>query len=188
MSDYQAPPKKGRIQKIKDFVKKPTERIEDAYGVMREVGGFIPMFNIRDLEQRRQEVKEILELVEGKIGGGGADYQGMKDVVQKTYRLFFLSGSPWIRGLNNRELSDKVSKFGRLFNDIGHLPEALSDLFMCSMQLLHVSYQAIDVTNTPAYVIHTTPVLTPSNVPRINMRTGETDDASQQQPPREETV
>ncbi len=167
----------SRFGKLKAlFSKQPVARIDDAYGVMHEVGGFIPMFNIRDLEQRRSEIENILSSMEGQTLTDIIK----KSVVDKTFRLFFLSGSPWYRGLDNRELSGKVATFLWLYNDIGALPAFTSDLFMCSMQLLHLSFQALDVTNTPAYVIHTTPVITPQNIPRINMRTGERSD--QQQP------
>jgi hypothetical protein len=151
------PQKKGRIQRVKEFIRPPdpTKRIEDAYGIMKEVGGFRPLFNVRDLEQRRKEIDQILTSIEGKTMSRNMK----KDVVDKTFKLFFLSGSPWYRGLDNRELTTKASMFLRLYNEIGCLRAFTSDLFMCSMQLLHLSFQALDVTNTPAYVISTTPMV-----------------------------
>ncbi len=188
MSEQPAPtgPKPlSRFQRLKAvFRNEPVARVEDAYGLMHEVGGFIPMFNIRDLEQRRSEIEKILQSLEGQTLTDAI----RKDVIDKTFRLFFLSGSPWYRGLNNRELSGKASDFLWVYNDIGHLPAFTSDIFMCSIQLLHLSFQALDVTNTPAYVIHTTPVITPQNVPRINMRTGERNDQQQPEPGRSETI
>lgn len=56
-------------------------------------------------------------------------------------------------GLDNRELTTKVSKFLRLYNEVASLSAFTRDLFMCSVQLLHLSFQALDVTNTPGYVI-----------------------------------
>jgi hypothetical protein len=143
------PEKKGRVQKIKEFIKPPTpmERIREA-GVIQKESGFIPWLNVRDLEQRREEINSILTSVEGQT----LTEQMQKSVVDKTFKLFFLSGSPWYRGLDNRELSGKVSKFLQLYNRIGRLPAWTSDLFMCSMHLLHLSFQAIDVTNTPVYI------------------------------------
>lgn len=149
MTDIQPAPKKGTIQKIKEFVKPPApmDRIQEAQIVQKD-SGFIPWLNIRDLEQRRQEIDTILTSIEGQT----LTEQMEKSVVDKTFKLFFLSGSPWYRGLNNRELTTKVSKFLSLYNRIGRLPAWTSDLFMCAMHLLHLSFQAIDVTNTPVYI------------------------------------
>lgn len=129
-----------------------------------------PLFNIRDLEQRRSEISDILEGLAGKT----LSLHIQKEVVDKTFRLFFLSGSPWYRGLDNRELSGKVADFLDLYIDIGPLPAFIPDLFMCSMQLLHLSYQALDVTNTPAYVISSTPlVINQPNVARPRFESAE---------------
>lgn len=148
---------KTRFTRLKEFVRPPdpTKRIADSYGILKEVGGFQPLFNVRDLEQRRKEIGEILTSIQGMT----LTKRMRKEVVDRTFRLFFLSGSPWIRGLDNRELTSKVSKFLRLYNEIGTLAAFTSDLFMCSIQLLHLSFQALDVTNTPAYVISTTPMV-----------------------------
>lgn len=87
------PQKKGRLQKIKELIKPPdpTKRIDDAWGVMKEVGGFRPLFNVRDLEQRRKEIGDILIDVQGKTATENME----KEVVEKTFRLFFLAGSAW---------------------------------------------------------------------------------------------
>lgn len=185
MSGQVAPPQPSRFEKLKRiFGKKPSARIDDAYGTLREVGVLQPIFNIRDLEQRRTEVGQILEDLEGKT----LTLDIQKSTIDKTFRLFFLAGSPWIRGLDNRELSKKVALFLRLYNDVGSLRAFTPDLFMCSIQLLHLSYQALDVTNTPAYVIQSTPIFTPANVPRIDMRTGERTDARASEESKREEV
>ena len=148
------PKKKGRLQIIKDIIRPPDpmQRIEDSWGVLKEVGGFRQLFNVRDLEQRRQEIKGILDQVEGKTHAENIQH----DVVDKVFKLFFLSGSAWYRGLDNREITKKVSSFLRLYNEVRHLAPYLGDLFMCSLQLLHLSFQALDVTNTPGYIIQVT--------------------------------
>jgi hypothetical protein len=137
-------------------------RIEDSYGILREVAGMRPLFNIRDLEQRRQEIRSILEEVEGKT----LTFNLQKSVVNKTFRLFFQSGSPWYRGLDNRELAQKVVCFLEMYNDVGDIKSFTPDLFACSMQLLHLSFKELDVTNTPAYVIQ---VIGPQQNARIDL-------------------
>lgn len=156
----QQPKKKGRLQQLREIIKPPdpTKRIDDAWGVMKEVGGFRPLFNVRDLEQRRKEIGDILTDVQEKTSNETME----KDVINKTFKLFFLSGSAWYRGLDNRELTKKVALFLRLHNEVAMLPAFTRDLFMCSMQLLHLSFQALDVSNTPGYVIQV------NNVPPPN--------------------
>jgi len=168
------------------------DRIEDSYGIMKRVGGFQPLFNIRDLEQRRGEMRDMLsqihELEHGDIierlisapANAGMiselkalqpkiSYFTKRKVVDLAYELFFEIGSPWYRGLDNPRLSSKVSDFLQLYNEVSHLPAYLPDLHMCAMQLLHVSFNAVDVTNTPGYVMQSTPIIAPTNVPRIDL-------------------
>lgn len=158
--DNQPLKKKSRVQIVKELIHPPdpTERIADDFGIMKEVAGLRYLQNIKDLEQRRKEIGVLLT-----VGTGQTTSRRMeKSLIENTYRLFFLSGSPWYRGLDNRELTKKVAKFLRLYNEVAMLPAFTRDLFMCSMALLHLSFQSIDVTNTPAYVIQTTPlILTP---------------------------
>jgi len=145
---------------------------------MQRLGGMIPIYNIRDLEQRRSEIAAILQNFEGKA----LSDQMEKNVIDQTFRLFMISGSAWVRGLDNRELSGKVSSFLWLYNEWGDSPVFRRTLFMCAMQLLHLSFQAIDVTNTPPYIIQSTPVIVPNNPARINMaaqQPGGNDNANQ---------
>ncbi len=151
--------KKGRMQQIKEFIRPPdpTQRIQDDFGVLKEVAGLRYLQNIKDLEQRRKEIGLILAEVEQKSTTSRRMERG---VIERTWKMFFLCGSPWYRGLDNRILTKKVASFNRLYNECGCLEAYRRDLFMCSMQLLHLSFQAIDVTNTPAYVIQTPPMIT----------------------------
>jgi hypothetical protein len=153
------------FNKIKKALK-PNKRIQDADNRMLQYAALIPVYNIRDLEQRRTEIQDMLQDIEGKTIT--PDLQ--KETIDKTYRLFFQSGSPWIRGLDNRELTHKVGQFVKLYNQVGELPAFRSDLFMCSMFLLHLSFRAIDVTNTPPIMIQSTPILAPPQNPaRLDM-------------------
>jgi hypothetical protein len=157
--------KKSRIRKVAEklHLAKPSDRVNEAMSILRREAGMIPIFNILDLERRRSEIREILEDVEAKKY---LDHKIKMDVVNKTFRLFFQTGSPWVRGLDNRELSHKVACFLQLYNELRELPAFTSDLFMCSIQLLHLSFQALDVTNTPPYIVVTQPIISPYG-PRI---------------------
>jgi hypothetical protein len=147
----QQPQKKSVFRKIKEAIKKPDpmERIENANVIFKEYG-LIPVLNIRDLEARRKEIGTILTEIEGKTLSG--DMQ--KSVVEKTFHMFFMSGSAWIRGIDNPELSRAVTSFLSLYKRIGHLEYSPRHLFVCAMNLLHYSFQALDVTNTPVYMMH----------------------------------
>jgi hypothetical protein len=125
------------------------ERIENANVIFKEYG-LIPVLNIRDLEQRRKEISTILMEIQGKTLSGDME----KEVVEKTFRMFFMSGSAWIRGIDNPELSHAVSSFLSLYKRIGHLQHSPRHLFVCAMNLLHYSFNALDVTNTPVYMMH----------------------------------
>jgi hypothetical protein len=163
----QQPPKKSKLSRIRDFVKAPdpTTRIDDAYGVMKEVGGFRPLFNVKDTEQRRKEILLAFTDLETKEDAiRTATNMTQKECLQrealhgayklaKLHNLFFATGSPWYRGRDNPELANAVSCYIQNFEDVGHLPECLPDLYAESMMLLHLSWQALDVTNTPGYII-----------------------------------
>jgi hypothetical protein len=213
------PQKKGRIQQIKEFLRPPNpmQRIEDSYGIMKEVGGFRPLFNVRDTEQRRTEIidalltlrdlefriknaenpaiinllqkqfteteekiKSSIDLVEIAVLSEKAaklredinkqkDSKKIETIRQTTtfqayklarlFELFFATGSPWVRGADNERLSEAVACYIQNYEEFGSIAEALPDLHAESMQLLHLSWQGIDVTNTPGYIIQVTPVM-----------------------------
>lgn len=190
------PNRRNRFQKFTDAIRRPfvnpMDRIEDSYGIMKRVGGFQPLFNIRDLEQRRSEMRDTLsqihdlehgDIIERLIASPAnsgmlselkalqpkINYHTKRKAVDLAYKMFFEIGSPWYRGLDNPRLSGKVSDFLQLYNEVSNLPAFLPDLYMCAMQLLHVSFNSIDVTNTPGYVMQSTPIIAPTNVPRIDL-------------------
>jgi hypothetical protein len=72
--------------------------------------------------------------------------------------------------LDDRELAEKVSSFLANCTDCGYLEPFMPDLFEEAMQLLHLSFKALDVTNTPPYIIESRPILTPSQRPQYDVR------------------
>jgi len=141
-------PKKGLRQKAAEALYKPP-RIQEGFQRLRKEAGFIPLFNIEDVEARRQEIKTILE--ESKLSL--FDPTKQKEIVQRTYALFFSAGNPWYRGLDNRELAEKVADFLENYTEVGSMEEFIPDLLEESMQLLSLSWQALDVTKTPTYIV-----------------------------------
>lgn len=139
-----------------------TPRVQEAWNRMHKEAGFIPIFNVTDLETRRTAIKKIMDDIETKIfdpDQGG--YTVQKEVVQKAFKMFWAEGDAWYRGLDNRELSEKVACFLDNCTDCGFLPSFMPDLFEEAMVLLHFSFQALDVTNTPPYIIESRPVVFP---------------------------
>jgi len=163
---------RSRWSILKELIKPsdPNKRIEDAYGIMKEVGGFRPLFNVKDLEQRRNEIIQVMtELTKLEVQVAEAEDIDIEErlnrkiLVQtykltKLFQLFFTTGSPWVRGQDNEQLSEAVACYIENFEDVGDLPGFLPDLHSESIFLLHLAWQGIDVTNTPGYVIQVTNV------------------------------
>lgn len=96
------------------------------------------------LMQILEEIEDDLEEMESMT-----DAQRGKRIafhIKKQYRAFMSMGSPWIRGLSNRELADKQNKFFKLLMMAGHLPSFYPDIKYCGDIILSYSWQAIDVT------------------------------------------
>jgi len=149
--------KKGILGSIKDKLWNRTARAQSTFDRLRKEAGFIPLLNMTDTESRRQEIRELL--AEGKKPVTMLDAQKQKALTNKVASLFFTAGDPWFRGLDNRELAKKVVCFLENITDVGHLPAFTRDLFEEAMQLLSLSWQALDVTNTPWYVVESKPVV-----------------------------
>jgi len=137
---------------------------------MKRVGGLEPLMNIDDVESRRLELMDVLEQNEkdrmdifapDKIQNlTPAKVRAYKMTVNnRVFSLFFTAGSPWYRGLDDRELAEKVAIYLRIWNLVGDSLSYVNDLFMCSMQLLNLSWKVIDVTNTPPYIIEAKTVI-----------------------------
>jgi len=159
--------KRSRRQALKELflgAKDPMDRIRDADVVLRDYG-FKPVFETKTLEARRSEISRVFgHLLKLETEAEEEEDTEKKfDIAEKAKRqakklgllfyLFFSTGSPWVRGVDNEWLSTKVSDFIEQYEDIGHLPSFLSLLHAESMQLLHMSWQGIDVTQMPDYII-----------------------------------
>lgn len=144
-------------QKIAEKIAPAPDRVKTSWDRLHKEAGFIPLQNENMTEIRRQEVKAILNecyeaLFKPKL---------QREVVQKVYRLFFTAGDQWFRGLDNRELARKVSDFLRQYTELGYMEEFIPDLFEEAMQLLSLSWQALDVDTAPMYIIESRPVVFP---------------------------
>ncbi|MEM2129165.1 MAG: hypothetical protein QXZ70_01060 [Candidatus Bathyarchaeia archaeon] len=160
--------KRSLRQRIAEKIWRPN-RTREAFDRMRQDAGFIPIFNVDDLEARRQEIRKILDEVKTKVFNPDASGAVQREIVQKTFALFFSEGDPWYRGIDNRELAEKVSLFLANCTDCGYLDPFLPDLFEEAIQLLHLSYTAIDVTVTPPYIIESRPILAPAQRAQVNV-------------------
>lgn len=181
------PQRKGRFQRLREAIRapKPSDRIADDFGILKEVGGLRYLQNIKDTEQRRTELiatmQELNDLEFSIIKDESTNRINIKQKKQflfnaykltKLFQMYFITGSPWIRGVDNETLSKATADFILNFEDFGDIPSAFRDLHAEAINLLHLSWQGLDVTNTPAYVLSSTPVFTPANVPRIDMTGG----------------
>jgi hypothetical protein len=180
------PMKRSVLKRFQEAVtrQKPSDRIEDQYGVLKEVAGLRYLQNIKDTEQRRTEILDTMyELndLEFKIikNEKGASIEELKQnltfntyKLARLFQLYFTTGSPWVRGVDNSTLSQAASDFIQNFEDFGDIPSAFRDLHAEATYLLHLSWQGVDVTNTPAYVISSTPIFAPQNIPRVDLSGG----------------
>lgn len=92
------------------------------------------------LEEIEDDLEEMETMTDAQKGKRIARH------IKKQYRAFMSMGSPWIRGLSNRELADKQNKFFKLLMMCGHLPSFYPDIKLCGDIVLSYSWQAIDVT------------------------------------------
>ena len=72
--------------------------------------------------------------------------------IKRLFRGFMTIASPWMRGLDNRELAKKAVAFFELETMVGHLPAFYPDLKLCTEALINLSWQAIDVTPQPEII------------------------------------
>lgn len=155
--------KQGLLSRIRQRISR-TPRMQESWKRMHREGGFIPIFNTDDVEIRRREIYDTMEEIKGEMLDADTPEKRLR-VKEKSalriYSLFFTTGSPWYRGLDDRELAKKAQAFLELYeyvNDIGG--GFIDDLFMCGMQLLNLSWKALDVTNVPPYIIETHTTIT----------------------------
>jgi hypothetical protein len=189
------PQKKGYLQRAREAINppKPSDRIADDFGILKEVAGLRYLQNIKDTEQRRTEIITAMQELNDLEFTIIKDTKGIKSITQekqflfnsyklaKLFQLYFITGSPWIRGADNETLSTATAAFIENFEDCGDIPGAFRDLHAEATFLLHLSWQSIDVTNTPAYVISSTPIFFPTNIPRVDL-SGRPDQPKTDQP------
>lgn len=144
-------------EKIAKKIDPKVERSDTSFERLHKEAGFIPLLNMRDTESRLAYLRTQLEADEFAV----FDPKRQAEVVRKVYATFFLAGDAWYRGLNNRELAEKVACFLQNYTEVGYMEEFVPDLFEEAMQLLSLSWQEIDVTNTPFYIVESRPVVIP---------------------------
>ena len=149
--------KKGVLSKITDKIWRRTPRAQSTFDRLHKEAGFIPLLNMRDTETRLAYLSSVLE----EDNFNAFDRGKQKDFVKKMYATFFIAGSAWVRGLDNRELHEKVSFFLENYTEVGYIDEFVPDLFEEAMQLMSLSFQEIDVTNTPFFIVETKPIIIP---------------------------
>lgn len=160
------PQKKGILQRTKEFFRTPdpSERVREA-GIIAKESGFIPWFKIHDVEQRRTEIIEVMEelntlefdILKNSETNEITINQEKRFIfnaykLSRLFQVFFTTGSPWVRGTDNEALSIAVAAFIEDFEDIGDISSAFHDLHAMVTNLLHLSWQGVDVTQTPPYI------------------------------------
>jgi hypothetical protein len=141
------------IDRAKAFIHPP--RAEETYTRLHKEAGFIPLLNMTDTESRRVEIKAMLDECKASL----FEPDSQKKVVKSVYALFFSAGVPWYRGLDNRELARKVEFFHENYTQAGYMDEFIPDLYEEAVELLSLSWQSLDVTQTPVYLIESRPVI-----------------------------
>lgn len=96
------------------------------------------------LMQILEEIEKDLEKMETMTDAQKGKRIAMH--IKKRHRAFMTWGSPWIRGLDKRELAEKQNKFFKFLMMFGHMPSFYPDVKYCGDILLSYSWQAIDVT------------------------------------------
>jgi len=153
----------GTRQKIADAIAPSKPRSQEVWDRLHKEAGFIPILNMTDIEARLADIRGWML---GK-DGQEPDFDIFKTgdrlkLVRKVFMLFFVAGDAWARGLDNRELADKISCFLENYTDVGYMEEFAPDLFEEAMQLISLSWQEMDVTHTPFYIIESKPILSPA--------------------------
>lgn len=108
------------------------------------------------LEEMEKTVSELATVTDDK-----QKYAIQAKNLFQLFRMFKTNGSPWMRGLDNRELAKKVKCFFELEMMIGYIPSAYPILKYCTEILLHLSWMAIDVSTQPPVLFETKTTVQP---------------------------
>ena len=154
--------KKGRLERVRDTFSgwlgksKPltlelSERFKGA--------GLLKMREQEDRDYRLYILTQILQDIEveyDKIADAAYSDEKLNQFafrqIKRLFRGFMTIASPWMRGLDNRELARKAVAFFELETMVGHLPAFYPDLKLCTEALINISWQAIDVTPQPEII------------------------------------
>lgn len=153
-------------------LKKEETRFAEARRLLTEEAGLVNLFNVDDTDKRSADIKETLtnrevmsilfeplklpvpfHMMTPKQRVIHVKMSFVRRTAKKLFALYFYAGNPYYRGLDNRELAEKVAFFLMNYTEVGHLPEFVPDLFEEAMQLLSLSWQEKDVTHTPIYIV-----------------------------------
>jgi len=154
-------------QRLKDrFSSKPHTTLKESKRFSRL--GYLQYPKRQQLDMRLFQLMEILEDIERdfkeiadkKLSGEEIEPYAYRNI-RKLFHAFLTIASPWFRGLDNRELADKASKFFRLENMIGHLPSFYPDLKRCTETLIHLGWQAMDVVAETPVLFETKTIVQP---------------------------
>lgn len=160
---------KSLVGRIRDRVTKRgkvTEETSDRFSRL----GYLQYPKRAQLDIRIATLIEILEEIETEIDElsqaktDREKYAIKSKNIFKLFRAFKIVGSPWMRGLDNRELAHKVKIFFRLESQIGHLPAFFPDLKFCTEILLHLSWMAVDVASETPVLFETKTTVQPTGI------------------------
>ena len=152
----------GVRQKLADKISPDKSRGEAIWERLHKEAGFIPILNATDVELRLRDIRAELMGADGKTSLDIFNVADRMNVARKVFMLFFIAGDAWARGLDNRELAGKISDYLELYSEVGYMEEFSTDLFECSMHLLSLCWQELDVTHTPFYIIESKPIISPA--------------------------
>lgn len=152
----------GVREKIAEKISPDKSRKERIWERLHKEAGFIPILNATDVELRLGDIRKQLMGSDGNTPIDIFSVQDKMKVAKQVFALFFVAGDTWARGLDNRELAHKISDYLELYTDVGYMEEFAPDLFECSMHLLSLCWQELDVTHTPFYIIESKPIISPA--------------------------
>ena len=165
----------------------PTTRVEGAFGRLSTEAGLSPLYKDRTVEVRRKELIDAMTeinqlefdvlafrnnlqkkvnltedsdiIVKAEMVSRIQDHNFKSFKLARMFQLFFITGDPWIRGLDNGKLSICVSAFIEQYEDVGHLSGFLNMLTSEAFELIHLAWQAIDVDVLPPMLLSSQPLL-----------------------------
>lgn len=88
--------------------------------------------------------------------------------IKRLIKAFQVIGSPWFKGLDNRELAQKQNTFYDVEMRCGHLPAFYPDIKKCVQVLISLSWQAVDMIAQTPILMETKTVVQPQGA-RIDL-------------------